>query len=149
MEGKGKIQGGGEREKKDKRRVRDRWWKRRELESRVEGEKESEGGNESNLEAQRNSCQHQYCKIMDFLLIIPPLLWFNYPLPKLSVRLQVWPHTERPLHLIKQLDLLTLHLFSNHDMTFQVCQVRAVPALCAALLLRALRRYTTLITVTL
>lgn len=73
---------------------------------------------------------------MDFLLIIPPLPRLNYPLPELSVRLQVWPHTVRPLHPIKQLDLLTLRLFSNHDMTFQVCQVRAVPALCAALLLR-------------
>lgn len=89
------------------------------------------------------------CKIMDFLLIIPPLLRFNYSLPELSVRLQVWPHTERPLHPITQLDLLTHHLFSNHDMTFQVCQVRCIPALCVVLLLRVLRHHTTLITVTL
>lgn len=86
---------------------------------------------------------------MDFLLIIPLLLKFNYSLLELSVRLQVRPHTERPLHPIKRLDLLTLHLLSNHDMTFQVCQVQTIPAPCAALLLRVLRRYTTLITVTL
>lgn len=86
---------------------------------------------------------------MDFRLIIPPLLKFNYSVEELSVHLQVWPHTERPLHPIKRLDLLTLHLFSNHDLTFQVCQVPAFPALCAALLLRVLRRHTTLITVTL
>lgn len=63
------------------------------------------------------------CKILDFLLIIPPLLRFNYSPSELSVRLQVWPCAERPLHPITQFDLLTFHLFSNHDMTFQVCQV--------------------------
>lgn len=72
------------------------------------------------------------CKILDFLLIIPPPLRFNYSPSELSVRLQVWPRAERPLHPITQFDLLTFHLFSNHDMTFQVCQVRAIPALRAA-----------------
>lgn len=86
---------------------------------------------------------------MDFLLIIPLRLRFNYSPLELSIRLQIRPHGEKLLHPIKQLDLLTLRLFSNHDVTFRVCQVQTIPALCAALLLRVLRCYTTLITVTL
>lgn len=63
-----------------------------------------------------------------FLLKIPTRPSFNYSPSGLSVRLQVWPGAERPLHPITQFDLLTFHLFSNHDMTFRVCQVRAIPA---------------------
>lgn len=62
------------------------------------------------------------------LLIIPTQAGFNYSPPELSVRLQVWPGAERPLHPITQFDLLTFHLFSNHDMTFRGCQVRGIPA---------------------
>lgn len=108
-----------------------------------------ERGTARNPEALRRNCWHQYCKIMDFLLIIPLRLRFNYSPLELSIRLQIRPHREKLLHPIKQLDLLTLRLFSNHDVTFRVCQVQTIPALCAALLLRVLRCYTTLITVTL
>lgn len=63
-----------------------------------------------------------------FSLVIPPPARFNYSPSELSVGLQVWPGAGRPLHPITQFDLLTFHLFSNHDMTFRVCQVRAIPA---------------------
>lgn len=71
------------------------------------------------LRHREKAARVKVCKIMDFLLIIPPLLRLNYSLPELTGQ----PHTQRPLHPIKPLDLLTLHLFPNHDMTFQVCQV--------------------------
>lgn len=53
------------------------WWREREREK-------GGGHNQSNVEAKRNSCQHHYCKIMDFLLIIPPLLRFTLRLSYLS-----------------------------------------------------------------
>lgn len=68
-----------------------KYWVRKRVEN---GERRDEG-KKNNLVAQRNSWQHRRCKTMDFLPIIPPLLRFNYPLPELSVRLQVWPHTEK------------------------------------------------------
>lgn len=89
------------------------------------------------------------CKVMDFLLIIPPLSRFNYSLPKHHVGPQAWPHGKVFASNQTGFDLLTFHLFSNHGMTFQVCQVRVIPAPCAAPpTLKGVERCTTLITET-
>lgn len=78
--------------------MRVRWRERREIEldrqqRMVEGER---GAMRAILWRSEKAASISTVKSWIFLLIIPPLLRFNYSLPDLSVRLQVQPHTERP-----------------------------------------------------